>query len=411
MLTGSNPMAVVESALGVVKSTGTLHLLWTPGQYGTKRACELIKDYFDKKKAFTTVLARIALPHENPAEIHTAMQQIAGGLTGKIALNYTSGTKAMSVHAYMIVAFMYPDAEFHYLRNKQLHVHDRVPTDVVCYSTESTNIQLESVLGIHDCTVAAATDERPHSLGISVAKAIVELNQTPGGQQQWEDWKKSLPRLKSGHVDFHKAINWDYVPGGLSSFLGSDWATLPEKARELRAIGFAPQTTTQQGTGAFLEARALVDFLRGGWLEVWCSDRARELQRQQVIKNMGKVHSNVIVNLPGLENNAPRQRAELDIVFTLGTQLHIISCSADTLYGDLGMTRAKPKVFEVIERSKQLGGDFARSALVCLSAHPDSIQNSFNKVKHQESFKVFGIADLKDLDKALLSWLEGHKNL
>ena len=160
-----------------------------------------------------------------------------------------------------------------------------------------------------------------------------------------------------------------------------------------------------------VEGHALVDFLRGGWLEVWCSDRARELQRQQVIKNMGKVHSNVLVNLPTAGKSTNRQKAELDIAFTLGTQLHVISCSADTLYGDQGITRAKPKVFEVIERSKQLGGDFARSALVCLSAHPEAIQNSFNKVKHQDNFKVFGISDLKDLDKALLAWLEGHKNL
>lgn len=411
MLTGSNPMAVVESALGVVKATGTLHLLWTAGDFGTKHACELIKAYFDNKKAFTTVLAPLPIPHENPAAIHTAMTEIAAGLSGKIALNYTSGTKAMSVHAYMIIAYMYPDAEFHYLRTKKLHVHGRVPTTIKEYSTEATTMLLESVLGIHDCTIAKATTERPHSLGTSIAKAIVDLNCTEAGQQHWNAWKANLPKRSNGHADLHDVINWGAVPGNLSTYFGSDKASLQQKAIELRSLGFIPQSLSNQRSKSALEGHALVDFLRGGWLETWCSDRARELQRQQVIQNMGKVHSNVSVNLPRLGQGTQRQTAELDIAFTLGTQLHVISCSADTLYGDLGMTRAKPKVFEVIERSRQLGGDFARSALVCLSAHPDSIQHSFNKVKRQESFKVFGIADLKDLDKALLAWLEGHKNL
>jgi hypothetical protein len=362
------------------------------------------------KKAFTTVLTPAPLPHENPEEIIKALHGLAGGLSGKIVLNYTSGTKAMCVHSYMLIAHMYPDAEFHYLRNKRLHIHGLVPTDVTPISTETQNIQLASLLQLHDCSLEACTAERPHSLSVSIAKEIVELNLTAAGQAKWLAWRESLPMRTKTQADFFTKLDWNRAPGNLAGLIGGSYSSIADKANELAAVGFRPQTITIRNTKT-QEASALYEFLKGGWLEVWCSDRARELQRQQVIKNMGKVHSNVMVNLPQPEVAGKRQQAEVDIAFTLGTQLHVISCSADTLYGDKGMTRAKPKVFEVIERSKQLGGDFARSALVCLAEDAAAIQASFNKVKHQEAFKVFGINELKNLDQAILTWLEGHQNL
>jgi len=90
-------------------------------------------------------------------------------------------------------------------------------------------------------------------------------------------------------------------------------------------------------------------FLSGGWLEIWCGTLVREVLNG----------SEVYVGIDCKRLNG--RQFEIDVAVVRGHRLYVISCTTDNKIG-----MCKSKLFEVALRARQLGGDLARSALVCL---------------------------------------------
>lgn len=93
---------------------------------------------------------------------------------------------------------------------------------------------------------------------------------------------------------------------------------------------------------------------------------------------------------------------QVDVAAIRGYQLHFITCWS----GNNKLT-AKSKLFEAFTWARQIGGDEARAALVCMSEDPQSIQDEVAQVMQAEGrVKVFGRRDLEKLNQHLADWFK-----
>lgn len=103
-------------------------------------------------------------------------------------------------------------------------------------------------------------------------------------------------------------------------------------------------------------------WLKGGhWLELAVADLAQEL-----IGEGGEVvwSADLLLGDDG-------RNAELDVVLRRHQRVGVISCTVT--YGESAVPPAKKRLFEVMERSRQLGGPLARAALATLMP-PQQVQ-------------------------------------
>jgi hypothetical protein len=98
-------------------------------------------------------------------------------------------------------------------------------------------------------------------------------------------------------------------------------------------------------------------FIGGEWLEEWVGAQIRALAPQLGIDP----DRDVTVGVNAKRGNKEAQ-LEVDIAVIRGYRSYFISCTTDTT-----KSLCKSKLFEVAVRSRQLGGDLARAALVCLA--------------------------------------------
>jgi len=149
-------------------------------------------------------------------------------------------------------------------------------------------------------------------------------------------------------------------------------------------------------------------FLTGEWLEHWVVKRVKD-----VLIAAHPVH----VGVECLINNGD---FEIDVAMIRDHRLYLISCTTDD--EDTGKTtkgHCKLKLFEASMRARQMGGDLARSALVCLADGKDdkgqdkvdALQNDVNSIwEAPNKPKVFGLRHLREWQdgklECLKKWLD-----
>ena len=92
-------------------------------------------------------------------------------------------------------------------------------------------------------------------------------------------------------------------------------------------------------------------FLRGEWLDRWVYQKISDT----ALVEPRHLHVDVKRTIRG-------RPFQLDVVAIRGHHLYVVSCTASQ-----SLNTCKSKLFEVSMRARQLGGDLARSALVCLA--------------------------------------------
>jgi len=145
-------------------------------------------------------------------------------------------------------------------------------------------------------------------------------------------------------------------------------------------------------------------FIGGEWLEHWLG---------QQIEELGLEPTPEIVVGVNASRGTQRANLEVDVAVVRGHRSYFISCTADTT-----KSICKSKLFEVAVRSRHLGGDLARAALLCLAddrtvaalqADIDDLWGASNTTR------VFGISDVRSWSRcdgkkpnrySLKTWLE-----
>ena len=142
----------------------------------------------------------------------------------------------------------------------------------------------------------------------------------------------------------------------------------------------------------------------GFWLEVWAGEKIKEVLGEKPV-----------VGLNCLRENG--REFEVDVVLVRGHRLYVISCTKKKQ-----LSECKQKLFEVAIRARHLGGDLARSALVCLldggdnkGPYVDQLRNDIADIWGATNTpEAFGLDDLKEWEgvngkpklNTLRDWLE-----
>jgi hypothetical protein len=144
-------------------------------------------------------------------------------------------------------------------------------------------------------------------------------------------------------------------------------------------------------------------FRRGDWLEIWTERLIGGLIREDA-------NSSIHVSLYCRREN---RLFEIDVVAIYKHRIYVISCTISHK-----LDKCKSKLFEVALRSRQLGGDLARSAFVCLiygeddqGAYIDQLRNDIKDFWDTPNTpRVFGLDHLREWMngrlKSLKEWLE-----
>lgn len=103
--------------------------------------------------------------------------------------------------------------------------------------------------------------------------------------------------------------------------------------------------------------------------------------------------------------DAKKEKFEFDVAFTKDYQLFALSCTTDAT-----KTLCKSKLFEAYIRAHQLGGDQARIALVCCYNKPEEIEAELKVetevAKEDPKIAVFGCKELDNLQVHIKEWIE-----
>ncbi len=125
-------------------------------------------------------------------------------------------------------------------------------------------------------------------------------------------------------------------------------------------------------------------FIGGEWLEEWVAQQIRSLQLSPQLE--------VRVGVQTFRGEE-RTQLEIDVVVVRGYRSYFLSC---TTSGEKSL--CKSKLFEVATRARQLGGDLARAALVCLakSDTASALQKDIEDMWGASNTpQVFGLEDVR----------------
>lgn len=374
LLVGSNPLPNFLSARILAEKTSINKIVL----FHTKET-EAVKDQL--KEQLEESLKNIPVEWKciDKATHGKAVRQVFEGISASDHLNYTGGTKVMAAHARL--AFKGDDSQASYLDEREgvLRLDNSYEISLAECSFE---LKLSEILKLHGIEYKNRTAYTPQPTEEDLSKIVDRVFREP----------QSAEELYKCFREGEKFIKYkDAKKNPVSLEWGLSVSRVPESTWNER---------TYDGWRTFLT---------GGWLEQWCAKQLKEILGQTV---------EISVSL-NCERKGMGRQFEIDVAFVRNYRLYVISC---TTAQNKDMSLCKSKLFEVAKRAQQLGGDLARSALVCLlhgsnenGSRVDQVQNDIKDIWDAPNTpKVFGLNNLKtwagiDSDPDTLSlkkWVE-----
>lgn len=280
-------------------------------------------------------------------------------------LHYTGGTKIMAAHARM--AFFQSggkDEHASYLdeRNGILRFDHGYGIDLL---HQNIDISFDDILALHGIQQIIKKDE---STSLQAAKDSQRI-----AQQVLKDpvLAKKLYQVQKRDGKLHSIEEAKRNPVDVGKLIGVDLL-----------ISQVPEQTWGEK-----QYKKWCAFLGGGWLEIWCGILVREALNGAEVQ--------VGIDCKRLNG----RQFEIDVTVVRGHRLYVISCTTETKIG-----MCKSKLFEVAMRARQLGGDLARSALVCLLHGGDDRGPYLSQLRNDvadiwdapNTPQVFGLDDLRE---------------
>jgi hypothetical protein len=360
LLVGTNPLPNYVAAKVLWNGKGQVFFLVTSD---TNDVAQRIQRLLGLKGGQFTILNEVE--SSNAAQIFKTINEKIKTLSGSIGLNYTGGTKAMGIHAYRAAEASKKSIQYSYLDAKTLEMCFDVSGHRVAVGALVT-MDIEQMLQLHNWE-----KEKPF---LTVPERPELLDSIVAHWDEWQAWTKALRQngeLIKKQADF-------------------------EKFAMIKSAHF-PTLTQYDNLFALAQAwkyKKLCDlakWLEGTWLESYV------LREMQAIAD--DCHLNAGAVASGIQTSSID--FELDVVAVRGYQLIVVSCTVDATKG-----LTKHKLIEAYLRARQIGGDEARFALVCMSGEPSKVQDEIKSVlSAPNQVKVFGKAQLPTLREHLKTWI------
>ena len=350
LLVGGNPLPnyVAAHALRCTHEIERVHLLYT----------KEVEDVKDNLLRCLTPPFSCRESYISNAGVAPAIRADCSDICGDSHLHYTGGTNTMAVHVHAewTAGGGKPDqASYLFATDDQLIFDDGTKKSI----PSSIQLDLPTLAGLHGLTDAA-----PRSSGASYT------DPQPGDADAIAQRVFCTPKLAQQM--------YCEVPDRESAFRGKPFDPSAMGLTGLSISGPIPDSSWSNK-----QIKPWLKFLRGVWLEEWV---------YQQIKNTSKINCKYLY--AGIEPKIKGRPFELDVVAIRGHHLYVVSC---TISANTGL--CKSKLFEVAMRARQLGGDMARSALVCLAEQSvvDNLQKDVESLSVSSRVpQVFGLDHVRE---------------
>jgi hypothetical protein len=419
LLVGGNPLPNAVTGRLLVRNGGRITLVYSDD---TKSVADDLETWFAKHH-ITNVNPKKVI--ESDAEnIYVEVQSIINQ-EEDTGLNYTGGTKTMAVHAHRAfhdVLGKKATETSSYLDSHKLQLifddgsyYDAIDNLSAPFELQDF-IDLHASLRINPCNPPLTSAWLPET-ALTLAKGWQRsLSRT------WKDWYsdhiKPLKQSRFRHElkdSSESLVGWRYQYWQDEACLKATTVPFPEKKighklkQELIAAGY-PSDVSDLNLGQAYDVLATPSAIRADCpsdlemeeLCAWLEAKWLEHYVASCLEKSGLFDSVCIGVETILEEDKQRPVCfELDVVGIRGYQLFAISCTTS------GGFHIKQKLFEVVMRARQLGGDEARIALVCTNDKPSHIQSE-SRATIDKHIRVFGSNHLRSLQTALAAWVEGR---
>lgn len=398
LLVGTNPLPNFVAAKLLLRPGGSLYLVHSAM---TQDVAERLANYWtetEKRPQPIFVPVREGDGADIRRKVELAVRNVK---SGQIGLNYTGGTKIMSVHSCLAmldhqtktrtaVTLSYLDA-----RSSTMYIEHGTDQPVVSEPVLwSVQPSLQTIVSLHAFKLVSPiiTEALLPELSITLADA----HQSSEAGRAWRKWcdealRKSTRTKKASDWDRENLLAQVVLPLPADEIL----RPVADKMREVFELNDDLLSLRDASRRVNVDkAEHLCKWLDGTWLEHFAYQAIQEIKK----KPDSRLHDIGMGIRPQSEKGGPDY--DIDIGVMQGYRLYAISCTTDT---DPGM--CKLKLFEAYVRARNMAGDEAHVGLVCLTASPKSLQSQLSRSWDAEGkVRVFGQEHLQNLSSRLAEW-------
>jgi hypothetical protein len=395
LLLGENPLPNCVAAMSLLRDGGCVYLVHTNF---TKSQAEnlgalLIKDVPNINNVY---LLSLGDNQSDGYHIRTSIQAVANELKGRLGMNYTGGTKVMSVHAYRVLSEIQSDAVFSYLDPHRL---------LMCIDNDygecirvrvSPKLSLEQIFRLHGLFWRVEQPPVGEATLPEAASVLAKLHMNCAIAKAWRDWcHRELRRVAKNDTKTQWREEAELEGIGPLSLQG-----VPEEIKAVlrRHLGASHAQLSLQAAkeNGFEQLRNVCEWLDGIWLEHYV------LQQIKLISPSCSIHdSKRSFRIQDPVNPHKKwDKFEFDVAFMRDYQLFALSCTTTDK-----RHLCKQKLIEANLRSRQLGGGEARVALVCCYDWAESLKSELEVETKNRKIAVFGRQDLGLLAPKIAHWV------
>jgi hypothetical protein len=395
LLMGGNPLPNAVAALTLLKPGGTPHIIHTrQTQTQAANLMALLETGFGYGAA---PLIDLAQAQAEASVIYSKVQNRAKTLTGSVGMNYTGGTKPMSVHAYRAVAAVRPEATFSYLDSNTSKITVEAETIPSLQLDLEVDLRLNQLFQLHGLRWRPQSPPLPQPRLPGAATLLAMLYQDWNLVRNWRRWCETslLPLTKKGAYWRPEGELAQTRPVPLAG-LADPFKNVLQTHLEASSDELSLQVAFGLGFGSVMELCAWLD---GIWLEHYTLAQVQGLAQAQGIRDARLGFHMVEPD----RDDAGYDKFEFDVAFMQGYHLFALSCTTAT-----GRGRCKQKLLEAAVRSRQLGGSEARVALVCGHHRAEGLRRELEVMGRDRWVAVFGRYDWPRLGMKVAEWIEGN---
>lgn len=280
-------------------------------------------------------------------------------------LHYSGGTKPMAAHARAAVGLTDMQASYLDERCGLLRFDDGYDVKLSDRELDLTTNLMLALHGVTQVESDIAAEGGPSDIDVDAVSARM-LSEPDLARKLFEHFR---PNGERRSVTKAKGSPWKASDYGL--VLTS--ATIPDT-----------EWTKKQ-------YKAWDDFLGGEWLEHWTAN---------IIRNCLDAPTTVEVDVKCKRSKPVTSEFQIDVALIRNQRIYVVSCTTEREKKAV----CKSKLFEVAMRARQMGGDLARCALVCLldgndtkGTYVDQLRADIASVWDAPNVpRVFGLADLRE---------------
>ncbi|MCM1983755.1 Card1-like endonuclease domain-containing protein [Lyngbya confervoides] len=380
LLVGGNTLPNYVSARLLAVAQGNLYLIHSSGTQTQASNLEqqLLQD------GYQVELRSLQDADSNAYKIRELVRGILAQIPTdeSIGLNYTGGTKAMSVHAYIAFGRAKRQTLFTYLnpRDRAIMVdHANNPAEKLPISAQDISLSLQTLFQLHNTPLA---DETPNSAHLpQLSGLLAQICSSAQTSTQWRNWwYQSTLRYAEDRI-FRDFIDLSRLPLKLVEFIRD---RLSNRNSRVKSAYLA------QNLG-FRSVIEMSNWFGGLWLEHYTLACIKTLVDSHGIADVGR---NFKLSVDGTYG------FEFDVAFTRCYQLYALSCTTSER-----RKLCKQKLLEAAHRAQQMGGSEAKVALVCCNLDPESLKAELSTLPNPVKVKVFSLRTTVNLTGEISNWI------